>query len=107
MPRRVGIHIDRSWSDADRARDRDGVSAELTQAAIRALLIADFPIVIPDSKEMPEIEGHIRIETSKFDDLVNDAEAAICLLKERRSALIAAAVTGKIDVRGFVEQEAA
>ena len=31
---------------------------------------------------------------------------SIDLLQERRAALISAAVTGKIDVRGFVKQEA-
>jgi len=38
-----------------------------------------------------------------------EAAAAIALLKERRAALISAAVTGKIDVRGLVPslQEAA
>lgn len=35
--------------------------------------------------------------------LVNEAQRAIDLLKERRSALISAAVTGKIDVRGLAE----
>jgi type I restriction enzyme S subunit len=35
------------------------------------------------------------------------AEQAVPLLRERRSTLIAAAVTGQIDVRGVVEPEAA
>jgi len=35
----------------------------------------------------------------KIDQLKAKAERAIVLLKERRSALISAAVTGKIDVR--------
>ena len=38
----------------------------------------------------------------KLDALVFEAETAITLLQERRSALISAAVTGKIDVRGLV-----
>ena len=36
-----------------------------------------------------------------MDDLSAEAERAIELLKERRTALISAAVTGKIDVREF------
>jgi type I restriction enzyme S subunit len=36
-----------------------------------------------------------------MDSLVSTAEHGIALLLERRSALISAAVTGKIDVRGF------
>ena len=36
-----------------------------------------------------------------------EAERAITLLKERRAALISAAVTGKIDVRSFVPRQQA
>lgn len=84
-----------------------GGTAKSTVDSLRRPMIADFPIVIPDPKEMPEIEQKIQIETSKLDHLVSEAENAICLLKERRSALIAAAVTGQIDVRGAVEGMAA
>lgn len=38
---------------------------------------------------------------------VAEAEPAIALLQERRTALISAAVTGKIDVRGMAEVGAA
>ena len=41
-------------------------------------------------------------ETAKFDSLTSEANRAIALLQERRSALISAAVTGKIDVREVV-----
>lgn len=56
----------------------------------------------------PAIEEQRRISEAldravvKFDDLINRARQAVGLLKERRSALISAAVTGKIDVRGEV-----
>ncbi|RWA53784.1 hypothetical protein AU476_12790 [Cupriavidus sp. UYMSc13B] len=46
-------------------------------------------------------------ETAKLDALTAEASHAIELLKERRSALIAAAVTGKIDVSEAVPQELA
>ena len=36
----------------------------------------------------------------KFDTLTAEAQRAIDLLQERRTALISAAVTGQIDVRG-------
>ena len=39
------------------------------------------------------------------DRIIAEAQRAIELLKERRSALISAAVTGKIDVRGLVETQ--
>jgi type I restriction enzyme S subunit len=48
-------------------------------------------------------QGHIidclHKETARLDALTTEATRAIALLKERRSALISAAVTGKIDVR--------
>ena len=37
-----------------------------------------------------------------FDSIERRAESSIALLKERRTALISAAVTGKIDVRHWV-----
>jgi type I restriction enzyme S subunit len=46
---------------------------------------------------------------TKGDTLITEATQAITLLRERRAALISAAVTGKIDVRAFIPttQEAA
>ena len=44
----------------------------------------------------------INSETTKIDTLIEKCETAIELLKERRTALISAAVTGKIDVRKAV-----
>ena len=43
-------------------------------------------------------------ETTKLDTLMAEARTAITLLQERRTALISAAVTGQIDVRGAPEQ---
>ena len=40
-----------------------------------------------------------QIKTAKIDRLIAKAEQAIELMKERRTVLISAAVTGKIDVR--------
>jgi type I restriction enzyme S subunit len=47
---------------------------------------------------------HLDASTARFEGLVAEAEAGVELLQERRSALISAAVTGKIDVRGLVPQ---
>jgi len=46
------------------------------------------------------IVSYLDRETAKLDELAAEAGKAIELLKERRAALISAAVTGKIDVRG-------
>ena len=49
--------------------------------------------------EQRAIVAHLDEKCGKIDQLKAKAERAIVLLKERRSALISAAVTGKIDVR--------
>jgi type I restriction enzyme, S subunit len=54
--------------------------------------------VIPPIDEQLAIVAHIKQETAKLDTLRQAAEKTIGLLKERRAALIAAAVTGKIAV---------
>jgi type I restriction enzyme S subunit len=48
------------------------------------------------------IASFLKVEMLKFDTLTLEAQRAIDLLQERRSALISAAVTGQIDVRGVV-----
>lgn len=53
----------------------------------------------PPLKEQFAIVEFLALECSRLDLLRAQAERAITLLKERRSALIAAAVTGQIDVR--------
>jgi len=64
-------------------------------------------VPLPSLLEQERIVEHIESVTSQFDTLVEDAERAIGLLKERRSALITAAVTGQIDVRGLAKEVAA
>lgn len=53
---------------------------------------------VPPLEEQREIVRHIAIETAKIDRLRAATEHSITLLKERRGALIAAAVTGQIDI---------
>jgi type I restriction enzyme S subunit len=56
-----------------------------------------FPV--PPLKEQNEIVAFLVMETAKLDTLTAEAQRAIDLLQERRTALISAAVTGQIDVR--------
>lgn len=53
---------------------------------------------VPPLDEQRAIVAHIARETSKLDAVRAATERTITLLKERRSALIAAAVTGQLDV---------
>ena len=70
-------------------------------------VILELEIAVPAIEEQHAIVATLARETSKLDSLTAEAQRAIGLLQERRTALISAAVTGKIDVRGLVEAEAA
>lgn len=59
----------------------------------------------PPVAEQAAITAFLDSETARLDTLRAESERAITLLKERRAALIAAAVTGQIDVRGWVQPE--
>jgi type I restriction enzyme S subunit len=59
----------------------------------------NLPVPCPSVEEQGDIVNFLNGEMSRLRSLELLAEDSIELLKERRSALIAAAVTGKIDVR--------
>jgi type I restriction enzyme S subunit len=61
--------------------------------------ISSQRIALPPLAEQRAIVAHLDERCGKIAQLKAKAERAIALLKERRSALISAAVTGKIDVR--------
>lgn len=60
----------------------------------------------PPHEEQLAIVNEIEMVTTQTSNLISESELVIALLQERRTALISAAVTGKIDVRGFVPKEA-
>lgn len=59
----------------------------------------DIWIAVPPLEEQLEISKFLDVELAKLDTLTAEAQRAIDLLQERRTALISAAVTGQIDVR--------
>lgn len=59
-------------------------------------------IALPPIVEQSAIAGFITTEFANIDNLIMNCLRVISLLQERRSALISAAVIGKIDVRGLV-----
>jgi type I restriction enzyme S subunit len=65
-----------------------------------------FAIPFPPHSERAAISEFIKHESSRLDSLAESAITTISLLRERRTALITAAVTGKIDVRGLAETAA-
>ena len=70
--------------------------------AINASQIMHFKIALPTENEQTEIVAYIEKETSQLNQLIQTIEKEIALTQEYRTALIAEAVTGKIDVRAFV-----
>lgn len=74
-------------------------------ASISSSNIMELPVLLPPEDEQQEILTFIVEEAAKLDALKTASEHAIALLKERRAALITAAVTGQIDVRGAVVQQ--
>lgn len=58
-------------------------------------------VALPTLQEQAQIVAFLDTQLATFDALVAEAESGVSLLQERRSALISAAVTGKIDVRGW------
>jgi len=63
---------------------------------IRSLVIA-----FPPPDEQAKIANHLLAQAEIFDQLIGEALLSSELLQERRTALISAAVTGQIDVRGL------
>jgi type I restriction enzyme S subunit len=68
--------------------------------------LARMVVTLPPVEQQQQIAEFVDFTSDRYAGLVREAEAGIELLLERRSALISAAVTGKIDVRGLVPEEA-
>ena len=73
-----------------------------TALGIKAERLVYLRSLIPPLSEQLEIVEYIETVIKKVDSLIAKAVGAIEIMKERRTALISAAVTGKIDVRHHV-----
>ena len=74
----------------------------LTRVGLGQYALDNLEMPFPPKTEQAAIAAFLDQETTKLDTLTTEAKTAITLLQERRAALISAAVTGKIDVRGLV-----
>jgi type I restriction enzyme S subunit len=72
----------------------EGLANNLPQSEIRS-----FAVSVPPKAEQRQIVKFLDSELAKLTSLNQEAARVIDILKERRAALISAAVTGKIDVR--------
>jgi type I restriction enzyme S subunit len=77
----------------------DSEGAGSTKGAITCEQLGCFPIPLPPIQEQKEITAHIDNHSSRIDALITKTEHSIALLREHRTSLITAAVTGKIDLR--------
>jgi type I restriction enzyme, S subunit len=74
-----------------------------TALGIKASKLGMIECLVPPLDEQEAIVRYLEREFETLDALIEQAQAASHLLAERRTALISAAVTGKIDVRNWRE----
>jgi len=74
-------------------------------ASISSSNLMGLVVPVPPVSEATEILRRLGLKLKEFDGLRKASAKATSLLQERRSALISAAVTGQIDVRGLVQKE--
>ena len=71
------------------------------QAALNCEIISSIRVPLPPLSEQKKIVLSLKNALNNIDKTMALSEKQILLLKERRTALISAAVTGKIDVRNW------
>ena len=76
-------------------------NAKSTVDSVRMPILKNFSVLLPPLPEQTAIVAHIEKETTKLNEAIATIEKEIALVKEYRTALIAEAVTGKIDVRAI------
>ena len=72
-----------------------------TQKNIYLDEVKNMIVTVPSREEQEKIVEHIEKNQNEYSKLIDKAQQQIQLMQERRTALISAAVTGKIDVRGW------
>ncbi|MCZ4505719.1 restriction endonuclease subunit S [Rhodococcus ruber] len=70
-----------------------------TRARLNTKVVQQVEIPLPDRNTQNTLVAKSRADTSKIDRLIGESERFVELARERRAALIAAAVTGQIVVR--------
>lgn len=77
----------------------EATGASASMVNIAQSVICNLQIALPPLEEQFDIISTVAAGTQRYDTLISTSERSIELLKERRSALITAAVTGQIDLR--------
>lgn len=77
-------------------------SKQSTRSYVGLIAQGELIVAVPPLAEQQAIRKRLDIRTSRLEEMLAFAEKNIELMQERRTALISAAVTGKIDVRDWV-----
>ena len=80
-------------------------SAKSTVDSLRRPMLTNLWVPTPSRVEQKAIVEYVNTASVGFERLAAEAAAFVNLLNERRTALISAAVTGKIDVRGLAHSQ--
>jgi len=80
---------------------RERIKQGSGQPNLNTDIVKGISVPIPPDNEVIEIVASIQNIRRKYRELITNAAKGIELLQERRTALISAAVTGKIDVRNY------
>lgn len=83
----------------------DSEGAGSTKGAITCMQLGNLRISLPPKEEQIQINMMLQDRLASIELLIEKANVSVELLRQRRSAMITAAVTGKIDVRGLVTDE--
>ena len=90
------------WAEAIEHVDVNPIVSGSAQPKLTAENLNNLKITFPPSAtEREEISDFVKGQKAKYMELARKSEIQISLLLERRTALISAAVTGKIDVRDW------
>jgi len=88
------------WAETIEHIDINPIVSGSAQPKLTAEALNNLKISYPkELKERVQIEQYIKVKKEKYGSLIGKANEQVALLSERRTALISAAVTGKIDVR--------
>jgi type I restriction enzyme, S subunit len=87
------------------AHQFDMAKLRAAQPHLNAEELGETWIVLPTATEQAAIVAFIESETAQIDTLITKSQEMIAVLHEHRTALVAAAVTGQIDVRGYSLRE--
>ena len=99
-PMFIGLYLGTNLARSQIELAANGASSSMVN--IGQSIILEMQLALPSIAEQQVIVEFLNHQTAQLDTLTQEAQTAIALLQERRTALISAAVTGKMDVRAVV-----